>query len=656
MISPILFNIPKINKFTPISNPNNDSISLKQQSDICALSFGSKNKVREFDEELASLNNIRCARCNQHMLSEKKYNLLLEQMSQVKNGKELENLLLQNKQYISEDNQPILTDLNKINKENPDIDSALTLKKIHEHAPKVYAETCQNNINLIKLVTEKLYMSDNNRNVYLKIIDKLNLHKDFYPYKLTDFSAIMNESLRDTDYARKEKLYNKVMLHQTKAFKYYKNIANSNIGNTEPKKALVELGKTLFQKSQSEISLISKNNPKDDDSNKILICKSCAQQTKNNSRYFKASDDPENLKNRFTQYLQDINRAISNNELHVNKNYLNLLIQNLRKTSGNTIVLNTNDRQFLEYKKSFLDFPFEDFENLPCPKCNAKMMTHFQRENVFKKIQESSSIRDIHNIIKENKEYLPPKSKQLADKFQDIFIRDPYITETLLRKQMTDYVRKLDRIELDKFVKLIKEKVNNSELSNDEKAEIYNAIKTLRQFDRNAKTLYHSSKLKELLINSPMCKDYNKIDLKIDTDEFLTIIEILQGPVLHSTKLREEENYSWSKTFAERIFRKSTLTQDHLIARNNGGADDINNKIGLHRECNQLKGKKSLYQWYNEDPQIENNMTNYLKETNKNIKNKKLNNYDDYSLNIANKIYYLCGGRSKIKDEFNNKN
>lgn len=656
MISPILFNIPKINKFTPNSNPHKDSIRLKHQSDICALSFGNNNKILEFDEELANLNNIRCARCNQLMLSEKKYNLLLEKLSQVKSGKELENILLQNKQYISEDNQPILTDLNKINKDNPNIDIRFTLKKIYEHAPKIYAETCENNINLIKLVTEKLYMSDNNRNVYLKIIDKLNLHKDFYPYKLTDFSAIMNESLRNTDYERKEKLYNKVMLHQTKAFKYYKNIANSNIENTEPQKALVELGKTLFKKSQSQISLISKSNTTNDNSNKILICAECAQQTKNNSRYFKASDDTVKLKNKFTQYLQDINRAISNNELHVNKNYLNLLIQNLRTTSGNTIVLNANDRQFLEYKKSFSDFPFENFENLPCPKCSAKMLTYHQRENIFQRIQESNSIRDLNQIIKDNKEYLPPKTKQLAEKFLDTFIRDPYITEKLMKKQMTTYVRKLDKKELNIYTKKIKSKIKNSNLTSEEQQTIYNAISKLYEFDKTSKTLYYSPKLKEILINSPIYKDNNKIDLKNDTDEFLTTIEILQGPVLHSTKLRENYNYSWSKTFTERIFRKSTLTQDHLVARNNGGDDDVNNKIGLHRECNQIKGKKSLYQWYNEDSQIENNMINYLKEMNKNIKNKKLNQYNDYSLNIANKIYYLCGGRSKIKDELNNKN
>lgn len=656
MISPIVVNISNTNKYTSINDYHKNYIRFNHQSDICALSFGSKNKIQDFNKELSNLNNIHCARCGQYMISSEKYKLLLEQISQVKTVKELENLLLENSQYISENNQPIFTDLKNINEKYPNLDIKNTLEKIYNHAPKVYAQTCQNNINLIKLVTEKLYMSEHNKNVYIKIIDKLNLHKDFYPYKLTDFSAIMNESLRDTDYPRKEKLYNKVMLHQTKAFRYYKNITSRNLVNVEPEKALIELGKLLFKKSQSEISLISKYNSADDNTNKILICADCAHQTINNKRYFKISDDKKKLKNRFTQYLQDINKAIANNELHVDSDYLNLITQNLKKASGNTIILNANDWQFLEYKKNFSDFPFENFEDLPCPKCRAKMMTHHQREKVLKKIQESNSIREINNIIKENQKYIPPTTKKLAEKFMDKFVRDPYITETLMKKQMTAYVRKLDRIELNAFSKKIKDKVENSNLTNKEKTAIYSTIKDLREFDKNAKVLYSSAKLKELLINSPIYTDNEKIMLKIDTEEFLTTIEIIQGPVSHSQKLRENEDYNWCKTFAERIFRKSTLTQDHLIARNNGGADDINNKIGLHRECNQLKGKKSLYQWYNEDPQIEDNINYYLDETNKNIINKKLNNYDNYASNIANKIYYLGGGKSKIKEKFDNNN
>lgn len=643
--------------------PKNHPLKIQEKSprlvstkvnDTYSPSFCAEKKVYDFENEMRNLEGIRCARCNQRMLSRRKYLMLLEKMSQVQNGHELEKLLTENKQYLSESNALILKDLKNINTKHPDADIKKVISKIHYHAPVFYAETCQNNINLIQLVTEKLFMSEDNRSVYLKTIEKLKKHKDFTPYNINEFSSIMNTTLRETDYPRKQKLYDKVMLHQTKAFKYYKNITGQSLLSQEPEKALISLGKALFKTSVSEISNISNREP-DSEINKILICSDCAYKTANSSRYFKASDNSEALKNKFTQYLQDINKAAGNNELHADKTYIKNLVKFVRKTSNNNIVLNANDWSFLEYKKNFNDFPFENIEGIPCPKCGAIMLTHQQREKLFQKIQESSSIKELSDILKENQQNLPPITKKLAEKFRDNFIRDPYITDTLMKKKMSNFVNKLATHELRMYIKNLQKKSKDSSINETDRIKLEKIITNLQEYDKRKKLFFNSTQLKNLVIQPPVADEGDCLQLRDKAEEFLMKIELLQGPVYHSKEMSESENYSWTKVFTERIFRKAVFTQDHLIARNSGGPDTNDNKIGLHRECNQLKGKKSLTTWVKDSPEIEDYLADYLRTINVKRQEQNIKDCDTYASDISEKIYYLCGGREKLRKEFGKK-
>lgn len=651
MITPVqIFNLQK--NIYPVLKQPKINFAENLQKDVFIPSFTGEAPVSDFDNELKNLNGIRCARCNQRMLSEEKYDNLLKNIAQVKTGTELEKLLTENKQYLNDSNSIILKDLREINKEYPDADIKTVLQKIDEHAPKIYAQTCSNNIELIKLVTEKLFMSDNNKDAYLKAIEKLKIHKDFQPYDLNKFAGIMNETLRETDYPRKEKLYKKVMLHQSRAYNYYKNITSRHLPEQSAPSSLRSLGKALFKRSISEMRTITQYETAENPANKILICRDCDVKTQNSTRYYKYSDDSEMLKNHLTQYVQDINNAINSNELHANTSYINELIKNVRKTSNQKISLNSNDWSFIEYKKNFTDLPFENIEGLPCPKCNAIMLTHLQREKIFKRINESSSIKELSDIIKEHNEYFPPTTRMVAEKFRDNYIRDPYITDTLMKKNMTVFVRKLCHHELTEFIRAALKKQTDPSYSVAEKHNLEHLAETLKNYDKNSKIFYNSTQLKTILLKAEAKTDEDNFKLKERGDELLSKIEILQGPVCHSTNIMSQENYSWSKVFTERIFRKAVFTKDHLIARNNGGTDDLDNKIGLHRECNQLKGQKSPSSWIRKNPEIEDYMANYLRKINEYAENGKIKDCDNYAKDIANKIFYLCGGSNKLKKEF----
>lgn len=651
MITPInIINFRK-NIQQVFSNPS-PHLHTSTQKDIFIPSFTGEQPVSEFDNELKKLNGVRCARCNQKMLSEEKYNSLLESISQVKNGKELEKILTENKQYLNDNNSIILKDLQNINSEYPDADIKTVLQKIYEDAPKIYADTCRNNINLITLVTEKLFMSDKNKNEYLKAVDALKIHKDFQPYELYKFNEIMTATLRNTDYPRKEKLYRKVMLHQSRAYNYYKNISTKHLSDTRPDKGLRTLGKALFRRSVSELRNVANYQDINDPANKILICRDCDNKTQTNSRYYKTSDNPAVLKDNLTQYLQDINGAINNNELHTNSSYINSLIKNIQNISNKKISLNGNDWSFLEYKKNFTDLPFENIEGLPCPKCNAIMLTHEQREKIFKQINESSSIKELSDIIKQHKENFPPMTKILAENFRDNFIRDPYITETLMKRKISAYVKKLCHHEINTFIRAASKKLGDPSYSETEKNKLAKLANTLKDYDKNTQLFYNSTRLKDILLTAMEIKDEDRFRLSERAEELMAKIEILQGPVYHSKQISEKENYSWSKVFTERIFRKSVFTKDHFIARNNGGTDDLNNKIGLHRECNQLKGRQSPSTWLRKNPEIEDYMANYLRKINEYSINGEINDCENYAKDIANKIFYLCGGRDKLRKEF----
>ena len=652
MITPVqIFNLHK-NIYPVFQQPKAHYFAENLQKDVFIPSFTGEAPVSDFDNELKNLNGIRCARCNQRMLSEEKYDNLLKNIAQVKTGTELEKLLTENKQYLNDSNSIILKDLKEINTKYPDADIKTVLYKIDKHAPKIYAETCRNNIELIKLVTEKLFMSEHNKQEYLKAVERLEIHKDFQPYDFNKFAQIMNETLRETDYPRKEKLYKKVMIHQGRAYNYYKNITSRHISAQSAQSGLRSLGKALFKRSVSEIRSITKYENIENPANKILICRDCDVKTQNSTRYYKYSDESEMLKNHLTQYVQDINNAINNNELHINSSYINELTKNISKTSNRKITLNGNDWSFIEYKENFTDLPFENIEGLPCPKCNAIMLTHVQRERIFKRINETSSIKELSDIIKEYDKYFPPTTKIISEKFRDNFIRDPYITDTLMKKNMTAFVRKLCHREITDFIKAASKKLSDPSYTAAEKNKLEKLAKNLNDYDKHTKMFYNSAHLKTILFNAEAQKDEDKFRLKEKGDELLAKIEILQGPVCHSTNLIGQENYSWSKVFTERIFKKSVFTKDHLIARNNGGSDELNNKIGLHRECNQLKGQKSPSSWIRKNPEIEDYMANYLRKINEYARNGKIKECDNYAKDIANKIFYLCGGSNKLKKEF----
>lgn len=623
--------------------------------DVYAPSFCAQTSNTQFEDELKNLDGIRCARCNRHTLSEKKYQLLLEQISQVKDGHELEKFLTDNKQYISESNLLMLKDLQDINKKHPDANINLILKKIHYHAPRFYKQTCQDNINLLKLVTEKLIMSDKNKEIYLNTAQKLAQHKEFLPYNIMEFSSIMNETLRETDYPRKQKLYDKVMLHQTKAYKYYKDITRQYLINKEPHEALTTIGKILFKKSVSKISPISKRD-ETSDINKILVCTDCAHNTENSGRYFKAKDSAEKLKNNFTQYFQDITKAKNNNEIHFDNEYLHNLVKYVGRASKYTITFNQNDWSFLNYKTNFATFPFENIEGLPCPKCNGTMLTFEQKEKILKKIHESTSIKELNDLLKENKQYLPPLGKKLAENFNKNFLYDPYITDSIMKRNMTTYTSKFLTHELRCVIKTLQEKITSEKLTQNDKLKLNKIINELKEYDREQKRFLNSSKLKQILLQPPISDQVDRLNLHDYTENFLTKIELIQGPAYHSRELYEAENYNWSKVFIERIFRKAVITQDHLIARNNGGSDTIDNKIALHRECNQLKGRQTIAKWLTNNPQIEDNMANYLRKINEKIKDGKIKDCDNYAKEIANKIFYLCGGKDKLSKEFGKNN
>ena len=153
MITPVqIFNLQK--NIYPVLKQPKINFAENIQEDTFTPSFTGQKPVSEFDNELKNLNGVRCARCNQRMLSEEKYHNLLDNISQVKTGAELEKLISDNKQYLNESNSIILKDLKEINAKYPDADIKTILQKIDKNAPKIYEETCKNNINLIKLVTE----------------------------------------------------------------------------------------------------------------------------------------------------------------------------------------------------------------------------------------------------------------------------------------------------------------------------------------------------------------------------------------------------------------------------------------------------------------------------------------------------------------------
>lgn len=652
MITPVMiFGIRKnslpcdINKQPPAAK----SPSVK---DSFSPSFCSAEFQERFLNELQNLNGIRCPRCNKTMLSEDKYNNILEQFSQVKNGQELEKIIENNQDYLSDSNALILKDLKYINTKYPDADIATVITKIHEHAPLLYRKTCEQNINLIELVTQKLQMNENDKKVYLKTADKLKSLNEIGSYDFKEFSTTMNDTLKQTDYSQKRKLFDKIMRHQSRAYNYYKNISKKNLAARDTQDALNTLCEAIFKRSESHVRNISRED-KFKHTNKILLCGDCTKHTENLPRYYKNSDDEVVLKYNFIQYLQDLNKAVKNGELHVDSNYLNNLIKHVKYSSNKKIELNAADMTFFKYKKSVEHLPFDSQEGIPCPKCKAIMLTHSQKERLSKQILETDTIKGLYTLVKENEKYLPPVMKRFAEKFKDTYIRDPYITDKLMQKEIQKFSIRLSQQELSNFVKLVDKRISNPDYSQEEKEKL-KAFKTqLISYSYTSKKFFDIKKLGEIVKECNILEPDDKFNIEIPIETTTRNLELLAAPAFHSPEVSKKYN-NWSKLFVSRIFQKAVFTQDHMIARNNGGTDELNNKMGLHRECNIRKSKKSFKQWFNEDPKIVENSRDYFNKINELASENKIKNCDNYSSDITYKIYLLTGN-PKLKNEFHKK-
>ncbi len=626
----------------------------KLTSDLPADKFTQSNNRalihEKIETELKKLDGIHCPRCSQKMMSREKYKNILENISQVKNGQELQKIIEENKSYLTDSSKLLLKDLESINSQYPDADINTVINKIHEHAPLFYKKSCENNIELLKLVVEKLYMSNKDKENFKTTILKLQSHLNNDKYEFNEFKYIMTTSLRNSDYEKKWKLYDKIIKHQFKAYDYFMNISKRNIPAMETSEALNNIGRVAFGRSVSMLNEIYKNEQTYKLTNKILLCSHCSGITEKNNRYFKTSDNPDLLKNNFIQYLHDLNNAIDKEEVSLDKKYLTSLGKHIYHASFKKIAMNSSDISFLEYKKTYKNMPFEYEENIPCPKCGALMQSHEQLEQLYKQIKETDSIKDFAQIIKENEKYLPPVTKKLADKFRDCVIRDPYITEPLLKKQMIGFVKTATRSEFGKFIVKINKKLQNNSYSKEDKIKLQNLKNQLKEYERNIKFFYMTSDLKNIIIHSEVINPKDIFALENDADELLVNIELLNSPVVQSVS-DKNSNESWIKIFTSRLFRKSVFTKDHMIARTSGGTDELDNKIGLHRECNQLKGKKTFALWFKSDKNITENTAKYLRKIDELSKQKNLKNCQNYSKNIADKIFRLTGN-NKLKQEF----
>lgn len=645
MITPIsLFNIPKNLPFN--GKINNFQTSAKSAPDVFSPSSCENDKQTLFENELKNLDGIHCARCKQKMLSAEKYENLKLRISQVQNGHELLGIIEENKDYLTNSTSLILKDLNYTNNKYPDADINKVIKKIHNHAPLYYFNALETNVNLLELVSDKLDMSDNDRKHYKRTAKELKFLLDNKSFEYGQFKTIMNGTLKETDYPKKRKLFEKIMRQQGRAYKYYKSINSQDLVSKETPKALENLCWALFGRSRSKISDISQKESYSD-VNKILICTDCDHKTRNHSSYFKMTDDNIMLKNSFTQYIQDISRAINKNELNVENNYFNRLIKHAIINSENKIEFNKNDIEFIRYKKNIKEMPFEHVEGLPCPKCSGIMMTYEQMEKAKQNIAESDSIKDLNNILKSNKKYLPTLTKTLAEKFEDIYIRDPYITDVLMKNKMQAFVKNLTQQKYRNFISVINKKIKDDSTDSNDRKLLQELKINLKKFDKSGFLV--TGELHKILENSGLIDGNNKFGLEALYDDMAITIEVIQAPVFQSKEFSKNNN--WSKKFADRLIRNAIMTKDHMIARNYGGADDLDNTMALHKECNRLKGKKVFDDWFNEEPKTEEYTADYLREIKKLSAQGKIKNCETYSKDISNQIFKLTG-KTGLKNEF----
>lgn len=599
------------------------------------------------------ISGIHCPVCGIKMLSRNEHRKFIENAVNIKDTKQLVEILNKNEEFIPVKLKKVLYDTKRL----PDYKSLSVPEYVialRDIAYKDKVKAANNVREYLIAYPQENNVSDEHRQVILKLADSLNGDTHYRRYKkhllmlgdenllsMRDLNAIKKDTMRDFLFADM----------------YYDGLNIKNLDDMSQDEVLRAFIDNIFVRSRNHLHKIEKydnhlNNP----NNVILLCGDCELRRGKNT-FYNDRFQPD-LKQNIKAYLRDIAFLNGSKVISIPTDYLTYVCYRSNTLSKGILVFEPSEIKYVTSPQN-IRLRHEKFSpiiqtkvDIPCAECGSTMLPHQIKTKISSELDKCRNPYDYAEILKKYDKYIGYYAQDIAMMFVDTAESKSFISEDEF---------------LDTFYRRVKGYLRvgrNNSLQNYKQAREYyhkNAPEKVRTYEKVYKEVkkyiaqgkfddYDIGKLVNDCLKPTNYNEYNIKSISTLLRDFAILNYKYQMVYPIGRDIKTKNDYI--RNIAYNLFASDTATADHLIAYNQGGEGSRYNLIGLCKACNKLKSDKSVIAWYDQHTMVKRNLPKQLEVIDEMARYGELDGYDDWASGIAKTMYDETKGKCDIRDMF----
>ena len=647
------------NKYNLISNPNTQigyKMPITSPNDILELSFTGafENSTTPVHlEQALEYSTVHCANCGVKMLSKERHEELANEAMNAKNAKELIYIIYKNREYVPHRYEQIFENIKNI----PNY-KEISIPELRDKLSEIAIEDKRNKVHEAKnfmFQYAKNFPKEKQKKA-IHTVKKLHTIQN-YVYQKEYIEQFIKDLELNNEEAKEVRF--KTLKNILIADSYYRVFNSSQLKEIPQEEYGAFIIKRLFYPSVNSVIPILKNPTcGDTPNNKVMVCKSCL--TNQSKSIFWKYYNSRDFKNNLRRYLSDISYLMGSNKIDASNDYVVAFVSITNKVSKGDISFTPDEvkaiRNVGRISARHEGFaPIEQTEvDIPCAECGSTMLPHKKRIKIENEMKKCNTPYEYAQILKKYGKYIGKHQKTLAKIFLNIVDKNPNISNE-------DFIKEFSNQEYYYTKNAFKKAFRHFY---DERAYMVanHSIEQLKNYDKFADKIEEyisEGKFNNFEVSSMLRECMKGIDFKNHPVRpiFLLVRELKNIAYKHqctglgSNKTFEDKDGVYTILF--NLFKYNVATADHLVAEHKGGEGDKNNLIGLCKTCNRLKAQKKVKNWISENKYTIENFKRQMHVIDKMTKSGKLQGYDDWAKNIAQKIYELTEGWYDFREEFN---
>lgn len=640
----------------------NEDITNEEISNVATSNKNSLIKELENHEELGPLvkdlmkfEDVHCPNCGVKMLSKDAYARILGKGELISDPKEFVSWLEENEESIPNNRKAVLP----IAKKSVQFSFVNDTDALFDNMKEQIILNLDNVVSDMKKIaddfTEKYSFSENDKLLLEECKQRLE-SIEFSGEFLKNTENVLSSILNSMESEYKKWIYFQMRQVAIESGKLIKALTVGDGKESADRRR--EILQNIFVPSKQKLRTVYWNIPVEEQfaSNFLLTCESCHKYPP--FKLFTNHKLHPELKDNYINYITDISRNIIEQErYHVHANSLIQFTGLVGHLSKRAIVTRFRENPTLVKLKTIdfqshrndLDFPFVNFNDVPCSTCGMPTITHEKKQEFFEKIKATNNLQELNEFFDENYRSLNRTYKPMVKLFMNELKRNPDIDE----KQMYTILKKFVTDDLNNHLLLVSNWCDEifSQLTD------YNDIVLIQKLKQSIKEDFYNkigiddsfdySGYKDLLADTI----YKVSDQRIRTVYGTRFKEAIRKKMntrllfFHEKDLVEKIG-SELKLWAQDLYKGSVATVDHIVARNRGGVNAIENCSVMCKNCNSEKTNYSIRHWAGvHKKEIALNMQKYLDHIIYLLRTGQVKNQESYPFEFTKNLFEATEGK-----------